>query len=290
MIYKMIEQEIWKSVGIVKGIDFTGCYEVSNFGHVKSLRRRIRNKDGIEREWNERILKPHLNPNGYPFVFLHKDGKKCICLVHRLVLQAFEPNPNPEIYTCINHKDETPTNNRLDNLEWCTPKYNSNYGTARERGAKATRERFIPIVQLDFNGEIINVYYSTKELNDTGIYKAWEPVNKINNRKYIYKNYFWIRLDKYNELTQDELLDLINKVRNEQRSLNSHKKFVVLLDIQGGFIKQFDMVKEAAEYLKCSSTSVCDCLKGKTKTVRGYKCMYLKDYQKQNNNEQQENI
>lgn len=53
------------------------------------------------------------------------------CLLHRLVATAFIPNPNG--FPCINHKDEDKTNNNANNLEWCTYKYNSNYGTATKR-------------------------------------------------------------------------------------------------------------------------------------------------------------
>lgn len=52
--------------------------------------------------------------------------------IHRLVMDAFSPNPDPEHLTQINHKDENPANNCLENLEWCSPKYNSNYGHHNE--------------------------------------------------------------------------------------------------------------------------------------------------------------
>ena len=68
---------------------------------------------------------------GYCNVYLYNaDGRKFF-LVHRLVAQAFVPNPNK--YPEINHKDENPLNNCAENLEWCTSKYNSNYGTHKEK-------------------------------------------------------------------------------------------------------------------------------------------------------------
>lgn len=277
----MEEVEIWKSVGVYKGIDFTGYYEASNFGHIKSLSRRIKQSNNRERNIGERILKYSLNTQGYPIVNLWKDGKMISCLVHRIILQAFEPNPNPELYTDINHKDENPTNNCLNNLEWCTHEYNMSYGTRIERSSSTRRANFTPLIQLDFEGEIVNVYYSIKELDDTGVYKAWEPINKINSGKYIYKNYFWIKLDKYNEMTKRELLSLINKTRYEQRKLNKHKRFIVLLDSHGKFVKQFDTVKDATKFLGCSESTIFTHLRGKTKTetIHGYKCIYLEDYQ-----------
>ena len=63
---------------------------------------------------------------GYKMVWLYNEhGRKC-AFVHRLVAATFIPNPNG--YSQINHKDENPANNSKENLEWCTPKYNCNYG------------------------------------------------------------------------------------------------------------------------------------------------------------------
>ena len=108
-------------------------YQVSNYGRVKSLERKVKCKNGY-RTVRERILKP-ININGYYRVQLSSDGKKKYMLVHRLVGQAFLPNPYnlPE----VNHKNEIKTDNRLENLEYCDRQYNTNYGTRNERIAKA---------------------------------------------------------------------------------------------------------------------------------------------------------
>ena len=68
-------------------------------------------------------------------VILHSNGKPKAFAVHRLVAQAFIPNPNslPQ----VNHKDENPSNNNVNNLEWCDAKYNINYGTGIERRSKS---------------------------------------------------------------------------------------------------------------------------------------------------------
>lgn len=72
--------------------------------------------------------------NGYLIACLWKHNKQRKIVIHRLVAEAFMPNENN--YTDINHKDEDKTNNRIDNLEWCTHKYNMNYGTTREKISK----------------------------------------------------------------------------------------------------------------------------------------------------------
>lgn len=111
--------EQWKNI---KGYD--GKYQVSDLGRVRSL------KFG-----KERVLVGCKQKYGYLLVNLCKDGKVKTCLLHRLVAEAFIPNPYG--LTEVNHKDEDKTNNAVSNLEWCTHKYNINYGTCIERRAKA---------------------------------------------------------------------------------------------------------------------------------------------------------
>ena len=129
----MVEE--WKDIVIEKGgqvFDYTGLYQVSNLGRVRSLDR----IDGMGRKVEEKILKLG-NNKGYQSVFLHKNGKAKIFQVHRLVATAFIPNPDN--LPVVNHKDENPSNNCVDNLEWCTQKYNINYGTSIERMSKTLK-------------------------------------------------------------------------------------------------------------------------------------------------------
>lgn len=99
--------EIWKDI---KG--YEGLYQVSNLGRVKSLGN-LQNK-------KEKLLKTNIC-NGYYAVYLYKNSKKKICLCHRLVAEAFIPNPKNLPF--VNHKDDNKLNNRMDNLEWRTCKY-----------------------------------------------------------------------------------------------------------------------------------------------------------------------
>jgi len=117
--------EIWKDIP-----GYEGYYQVSNIGRVKSLSRKVYNREGYHIS-KERILKQHSNKGGYRRTRLLKNGIFKTLFVHRLVALAFIPNPNK--YPDINHKDENPSNNCVENLEWCTEKYNMNYGTAIER-------------------------------------------------------------------------------------------------------------------------------------------------------------
>ena len=111
---------------IYKDIEgYEGLYKISNQGRVLSL------GNGNSNNSKERILKPLKHKNGYLKVILSKQGKIKNYLIHRLVCEAFLPNPNN--LSEINHRDEDKTNNFIQNLEWCTREYNSNYGTRTER-------------------------------------------------------------------------------------------------------------------------------------------------------------
>lgn len=107
---------------------YSGLYAVSNYGRVKSL------GNGNSNNSKERILKPAKNSDGYLVVGLYKEGKCKFYKIHRLVAQAFIPNPNN--YPQVNHKDEDKTNNKVENLEWCTHFYNINYGTRNQKVAE----------------------------------------------------------------------------------------------------------------------------------------------------------
>ena len=125
--------EVWRDI---KG--FEGLYQVSNLGRIKSLPRFVRCKQGAFRKTRERIMVVIPDKKGYCSVTLCKPNIQERWLVHRLVAQAFIPNPLG--LKLINHKDENPLNCCVENLEWCTHKYNINYGTCPARIGKHSKE------------------------------------------------------------------------------------------------------------------------------------------------------
>ena len=112
------KNEIWKELSGVPGV------EVSTFGRVRTLDRVVSGGNGT-RSLKGRILKQHNNKYGYPTVSIQINMKGATKTVHRLVAQAFIPNPNnlPQ----INHIDCDRTNNAVSNLEWCDGSYNQQY-------------------------------------------------------------------------------------------------------------------------------------------------------------------
>lgn len=122
----LLPKQFWKDIP-----GYEGLYQVSNTGRVRSL-----NYNGTRKT---KVLKQGTNKDGYKRIKLYKDGKFKVYLVHRLVALAFIPNPNN--YPIINHKDENRWNNNVDNLEWCTYKYNSNYGNCIKKLNEGMKRR-----------------------------------------------------------------------------------------------------------------------------------------------------
>ena len=127
--------ETWKSI-----TDYSN-YEISNYGRLRK---------------GDKIIKPTHCTNGYLEYALWKKGIRKVLLAHRLVAYYFLSNPNnlPE----INHLDEDITNNNVSNLEWCSSKYNANYGTRNMKCKNANRHNFKSVSQFDLDGNFIKEY------------------------------------------------------------------------------------------------------------------------------------
>lgn len=110
-------------------IGYEGCYEVSDYGRVRSLGRRVNSPTG-GRTLRARLLVPMLDTGGYPRVSLNLQGSVTIDRVHRLVLKAFVGPPPAGLWGC--HYDGNPGNNRLSNLRWDSP--SSNVADAKRHG------------------------------------------------------------------------------------------------------------------------------------------------------------
>lgn len=126
----LLPKQIWKDIP-----GYEGKYQVSNTGRVRSL--------NYGRTGKIKVLKQGTKDNGYKVVVIYKNGKRKKYLVHRLVAQAFIPNPNN--YPIINHKDENKTNNAVWNLEWCTYEYNVNYGNCKQKIKEAKSDNVLYI-------------------------------------------------------------------------------------------------------------------------------------------------
>lgn len=156
--------EIWKDTEYDN-------YQVSNYGRVRSFPNHIH--DDII------ILKPHISFGYYRVSIKHK-GVKYLPLIHRLVAKAFIPNPNN--LRCVNHKDEDKTNNKVDNLEWCTDEYNKTYSSGKA----------VAKINIKTN-MIIDIYPSIRKAarENKADYSAIRKCCEGTYNLPYYRNYYW---------------------------------------------------------------------------------------------------
>lgn len=160
--------EQWKSVA-----EFNGIYEVSNMGRVR-------------RTSPQRIIAQKKQGNGYMSVHLSIHGKTFFRLVHRLVALAFVENRNN--HPQINHINEDKTDNRAENIEWCSGSYNCKYGHRNDAMIESRRR---PVVQMDLHGNIINTFAILNEAGrKTGISPA-HICDVCNGKRNTAGGYIW---------------------------------------------------------------------------------------------------
>lgn len=150
---EILQFEEWRPV-----VGYEGYYEVSSFGRVRSVERLVE-RSSHKMKLKSYILVQRQQPNGYLKVSLCKDAKHKSFWVHRLVAQAFIPNPHN--LSCINHKTECKTFNHFSALEWCDREYNNVYGTVVERRAEKQSRK---VIQYTLNGEFIKEWPSAMEI------------------------------------------------------------------------------------------------------------------------------
>ena len=125
---------LWKDVP-----GFEGYYQASNVGSmVRSVDRYVNSKHNSVRLVRGKVLKPHLDKDGYPRLSLKVAQKSFMKHVYTLVTQAWVPNPKH--YTTINHIDEDKTNCNAANLEWCDVSYNNSYGSRLRKVSQYTQD------------------------------------------------------------------------------------------------------------------------------------------------------
>ena len=231
------EGEIWKEIPNLP------LYKISNYSRIKSFVLSDRIK----------IIRPNLR-RGYLGVTLSIDGngKHINKGVHRLMAETFIPNPKnlPQ----VNHKDENPSNNCIDNLEWCDQKYNSNYGTNGQRiSLKLTNGLRSKVVeQYDRKGNFIKEFPSVAEVSRLFGFPTSSITRCCNgSKKYsIIGGYQW----KYKSSDKQILnLPIINKYSQD-----------------GTLICSYNSVIEASEDTGVHHSSICQCFTGKKKSAGGF--------------------
>ena len=182
-------EEIWKNIGIIKGIDYTGLYQVSNYGQVRSLDRYVFDKIGRRRFYKGIIREPNINTYGYLFINLSQYNKDIVIAINRLVALTFDL-PIPEELKDIpiedlevDHIDGNRANNHILNLRWVDHYGNMQNPITRQRLSNSLKGRKIleewkeksrkarinhpsfskTVLQYDLDGNFIKEYPSSNE-------------------------------------------------------------------------------------------------------------------------------
>ena len=246
-------KEEWRHVPF-----FENKYMVSNKGKIVSLNFKM---SGIKKE-----MSPWLH-HGYKLVTLCMNGKTKQVPIHRLVAEAFIPNPNN--YPIVNHKDENKLNNCADNLEWCTNEYNITYGTANQRRAEKGK---VPILQMTVDSVFVRRFDSAKEAGKLlGIgHSSITAVCKGRQKTAYGFKWRYEDEDRYLEFLQ------INKIREYQKNINikqaglKRSKKVCQFTLEGELIREFASCLIASKETGICMGSIQQNCGGFRKQARGF--------------------
>lgn len=193
-----------------------------------------------------RVLKNKINANGYAFVDLCKgDGTSKWIAIHRLVAQAFLPNPDN--LAQVNHLDEVKTNNNVENLEWCTASQNTRH-SAHKMSCR--------INQLTLDGKFIRRWESSREIERELGYNHGNIINscKGNNNYSHVGGFKWVYTDP-----------------SQQRKQN---RPVAALTMDGDLIAEYKSAAEASRCLKIGVSLIRKCLNGTYKSTHALRFIY----------------
>lgn len=191
-------KELWKDLIYINGkgeiIDYQGIYQISNLGRVRSFREHGGSqKQGVIGS-EPHLVKLSISETGYyRFGTIKPDGRKFSCLLHRALCSVFIPIPDRlknEKKLQVNHIDEDKSNNSLENLEWCTPKENTNHGTRTRRAVENGRKIMDTLEWKEKHSlrganvnarAIIGINVKTNEIVE---FESMSCVNEFFNKKY----------------------------------------------------------------------------------------------------------
>ncbi|QSF43540.1 NUMOD4 domain-containing protein [Paenibacillus tianjinensis] len=243
--------EIWKDIE-----GFEGYYQVSTHGRIRSLDRVI----DSGRRFKGKIITPSYDTQGYVTVHLYKNGKDKTCRAHRLVALAFIANPDnkPE----VNHLDEIRNNNRIENLQWCTPLENSNYGNRKLRISQNTDYVTIAkkckkaVNQYTLNGDFLRTWDSARDVQkETGIQQSAIRLN-VNGQYSSAGGFIWQDAN-----TQSSSATPYKTKRNRR---------VYQYDLSGNFIKEWNMIKDIYNELGLNKKRISMCMNGEIESFEGF--------------------
>jgi hypothetical protein len=266
-----LPNEVWLDIQ-----GYEGVYQISCYGRIKSLPRTKRRGSFV---YPAKIIKLYLGKapkNDYYIVVLQKDGAKSTKRVCRLVASAFIDNPSnlPQ----VNHIDEDTHNDTVWNLEWCTAKYNCNYGEHPKKISKAAKERarngecfgrkqyikVTPILQYDLDGNFIREFESVQEAREQYSSRVQDCLSGKTTQA---SGFQW----KYKtDATYPHKIDAY--VKNVNQSLCCSRPIKQLKD--GVVVATYGSIKEASAKTGFDYSGIKKCLNGAYKQTFGFTWEY----------------
>lgn len=229
-----MEHEIWRDV-----VGYEGKYQVSNIGNARSL--------NFMRTGRMQNLSSSIKRDGYAHVTLTKDGKHKTYLLHRLIAEAFIPNP--ENKPCIDHINTIRNDNRVENLRWCTYSENIRNPISYER------------------------YKQYAKIRCLGKKQSLEVRQRQSERSKGILNNFYGK--KHTEAT----IQRLKEYKSSEEYLRKVCKPVTQYDVGGNKIKDWVCAKYAEMELSLRIGSISQCLKGRAKLCGGFKWKYAENPQ-----------
>ena len=242
----MVEKEIWK---VYPDYSFI---EVSNLGNVRTKDRYVTDKNGVRRFIKGRVLKQSPGYNGYMSVSFHTKGKRVSLRVNRMVAITFIPNPHN--YPEVNHKDCNRLNNRLDNLEWCSRKYNRQY---REKYGNAAGR---PVTAVNLKtGKVYHFKSRHEAARQLGVYVGSVSA-VVNGRQNITGDYWFTEDDS--EITEEK----IQEIKAKAYSFGG----IMAINPETSEVSWFESQTEASRQLCVNVGHMNEVIKGKRNKTGNY--------------------
>ena len=238
----MYENEIWKPISRLNDLLVRRAYYANQYGHIKSVNL-SNNTFKIIREFNQ-------NEIGYCRFTVCINSINRTFYVHQLVADAWLPNPDNLPY--INHKNEIKYDNRVENLEWCTAKYNSTYNNIRKRAGDT---KAIPVKVYNTNGEYIDIFRSGKEASEFTKVPRGSISLCLRGKEFSAKGYIFIK--EYNGYPLSYYLNNIRMKKIEQYKDNH-------------LIAVYNSIVEASEITGIDDASISKCVNGDLNTAGGF--------------------
>lgn len=260
---KNIKEEIKETNSNWKNIDGYPHYKINEDGQVKRLKDYIIDCNGIEHLVKEKILRTKINKNGYISVTLSEYGIRKGFFIHNLLAKAFISNPNN--LPCVNHIDENPSNNKLNNLEWVT--YSQNAKHSIKRIIKSHEKEMIPVYSINPKTKNIIKYIGIRDAARK-VNGHHTNINVAIKRKSIAYGYFWSK--EYPTNIEDYTIESLQN----RKILNKHNTLglsgILRINIYSKEIEYLNTLKECAKIANVNSQTTIIRHLNNNKPLKGY--------------------